>query len=334
MFKPELCNLCGDCLMRCQWIETDREQAVAWRRSLLEGKDCEVLERCITCYACNEYCPEGANPFDRIAELQEQYHRLLSADALQTAEARYVFSGELRDVPQAETVMSTCVFSKTDEHLIQGELYDLPKVSGRPYFCWVMFSHMGGESIQRRHAAELVDRLASTGAREIVCFHDDCYAMLARLAPDYGIEVPFRPVHLAEYLVDYLKRHSNRLRPLNLAMAYQRPCASRFTPEKEPFIDELFALAGVQRVERTWDRENALCCAGVKMMLGKGDPKPDQVKNIGDAQAAGARAMVCLCPVCIHSLSMTAAELSMPLIFIGDLARMALGEIDPPTPTL
>jgi hypothetical protein len=66
---------------------------------------------------------------------QSIYQRLLSADALQTAEARYVFSGELRDVPQAETVMSTCVFSKTDGHLIQGELYDLPKVSGRSYFC-------------------------------------------------------------------------------------------------------------------------------------------------------------------------------------------------------
>jgi Fe-S oxidoreductase len=133
--------------------------------------------------------------------------------------------------------------------------------------------------------------------------------------------------------VDYLKQHRNRLRPLNLAVAYQRPCASRFTPEKEPFIDALFELVGVQRVARTWDRENALCCAGVKMMLGQGDPKPDQVKNITDAQTAGARALVCLCPMCIHSLSMTAAERSMPLLFIGDLARMALGEIDPPAST-
>ncbi len=30
--------------------------------------------------------------------------------------------------------------------------------------------------------------------------------MLAKLAPEYGIYVPFRPVHLAEYLVEFLKK--------------------------------------------------------------------------------------------------------------------------------
>jgi len=327
MFQRELCDLCGDCLVKCQWIEADPAQAVAWMQQLLDGKPNPVLEQCITCYACNEYCPQGANPFDLIAQLQEKHHSLMSPASIHTAEQQYLFSGELREVPQAERVMSICVFGRTDAHLIQGELYDLPRVGGRPYFCWLMFSHMGAESVQRRHTAEFVSRLAATGAKEIVCFHDDCYAMLAKVAPDYGIEVPFRPIHLAEYLVEYLKRNRNRLRSLNLDIAYSRPCASRFTPEKEPFIDELFQLTGVRRVERCYDRENALCCAGIKMMLGLGDPRPDQEKNIRDAQAAGAKAMVCLCPMCMHALSATATEFQMPLLFIGDIARMALGEI-------
>ena len=36
--------------------------------------------------------------------------------------------------------------------------------------------------------------------------------------------------------------------------------------------------------------------------------------------------MVCLCPMCIHALSDVAREHEMPLVFLGDLARMALGE--------
>jgi hypothetical protein len=68
-------------------------------------------------------------------------------------------------------------------------------------------------------------------------------------------------------------------------------------------------------------------------MLGMGDPTPDQQKNIADAKSAGAHAMVCLCPMCIHSLHGVAHNNGLPLIFLGDLARMALGELTPPGST-
>jgi len=330
MFKPDLCTLCGDCLAECQWMEVERGEAVWWWRQMLEGRRTPALERCITCYACNETCPEQANPFDLIAELQEKHGLLMAREAIDKTEARYVFSGELQGLPRAERVLSTCVFGKTDPQLLQGDLYDLPQVGGKPFFCWVLFSHMCAESVQRKHARELVERLAATGAREVVCFHDDCYAMLAKLAPDYGIPVPFRPVHLSEHLVRRLEANRDRLRPLDLEIAYQRPCASRHTPEKEPFIDELFELAGVRRVERKYDRRGALCCGGVKLFLGIGDPAPDQEKNLRDAKQAGARAVVCLCPMCMRSLAGAAAGHGLPLIFLGDIARMALGEIPPP----
>jgi Fe-S oxidoreductase len=308
-------------------MDVPHDQAVQWWQQMMEGRPTPVLERCITCYACNEVCPEQANPFDLIAALQESHGVLIPRDTIRETEARYVFTGDLQGVPRAERVLSTCVFGKTDPNLMQGELYDLPRVGGRPFFCWVLFSHMCAESVQRNHAAELVARLASTGAREIVCFHDDCYAMLAKLAPDYGIPVPFRPVHLSEHLVRRLHARRERIRPLNLDIAYQRPCASRHTPEKEPWIDELFDLAGVRRVERTYDRKGALCCGGVKLFLGIGDPAPDQEKNLCDAKQAGARALVCLCPMCMRSLAGTAARHGLPVLFLGDIARMALGEI-------
>jgi len=330
VFKRDLCDFCGDCLVECQWMDIERGQAVEWIKAMLEGERTPVLEQCITCYACNELCPQGANPFDLIAELQEKHRSLSSEESALANEARYVFNKELKDYPRAERVMSVCVFGKTDANLIQGELYDLPRVGGKPYFCWVLFSHIGAESIQRKHAQELVNRLAMTGATEVVCFHDDCYAMLAKLAPDHGIEAPFRPIHLSQYLVEYLKANKERIKPLDMDIAYQRPCASRHTPEKEHYIDELFELVGARRVERNFDREKALCCAGIKMMLGAGDPRPDQEKNILDAKDAGARAMVCLCPMCMHSLAGVADDHEVPLIFIGDIARMALGEIKGP----
>ncbi len=329
MFHEERCDLCGDCLVKCQWIEADKDQAVEWMKAMRAGEHTPVVDQCITCYACNEICPQQANPFDLIAELQERDKRV-DQKIIDQTEAQFAFEGALREAPQADRLMSICVFGKTDAHLIAGELYDLPRIGGKPYFCWIMMSHMAAESIQRKRAQEFVDRLAATGAKEIVCFHDDCYSMLAAVAPEYGIKVPFKPIHLAEYLVEYLSKNKNRVKPLNMKIAYQRPCASRHTPQKEHFIDALFELCGVTRVQRTYDRENARCCAGVKLILGLGDPKPDQEINIQDAKAAGAQAMVCLCPVCIQSLTRVAQENNLPLIFIGDIARMALGEINPP----
>ncbi|MBW1806969.1 MAG: hypothetical protein JRJ87_02160, partial [Deltaproteobacteria bacterium] len=52
--------------------------------------------------------------------------------------------------------------------------------------------------------------------------------------------------------------------------------------------------------------------------------------NILDAKNAGAGVMVYLCPMCRNTLSSVAKANELPLIFIGDLARMALGEIENP----
>ena len=330
MFKRELCDFCGDCLVECQWMSVEHDQAVEWMKSLVEGNPAPVLNQCVTCFACNETCPKGANPFDLIVQLQEKHRSLVPEQTVASNEARYTFSGELTGFPKADRVMTTCVFSKTDANLIQGDIYDLPRVGGKPYFCWVLFSHLGAESVQKKHAQEFVNRLAMTGAKEVVCFHDDCYSLLASKAPEYGIRLPFRPVHLVEYLIEYLRANKDRIKPLGFDIAYQRPCASRLTPEKEHFIDEFFDLVGARRVERAYDRKGAPCCGGAKFLLGKGDPGPEQVKNILDAKNAGAKALVCLCPMCIRTLAGTASQLGLPLIFISDLARMAIGELPLP----
>jgi Fe-S oxidoreductase len=330
MFKKDQCELCGTCLTECQWMEVEQQQAIEWMKKMKEGEHTSVIDNCITCYSCNERCPNGARPFDLFASLQEKYLDPDKKPGIETMEEKFVFSGELRNIPKEDPIMTTCVFEKTDPHLIQGEIYDLPKISGKPFFCWVLFSHMRAQSVEEKHAQEFVDRLTSTGAKEIICFHDDCYAMLATLAPEYGINVPFRPIHLSEYLAGYLKKNKDRIRPLEMDIAYQRPCASKQTPEKEHFIDEVFQLAGVKRVERKYDRKNGLCCGGVKFMLDLGDPKSDQEINILDAKENGAQALVCLCPVCIHSLTGTANELELPIVFFSDIARMALGELSTP----
>ena len=72
MFDLSKCDSCGDCLVRCQYVDYDRNKAVRAITDLIEGKDAEILRACTTCMACNEYCGKGANPYDLILRLQEE----------------------------------------------------------------------------------------------------------------------------------------------------------------------------------------------------------------------------------------------------------------------
>jgi Fe-S oxidoreductase len=330
MFKPDLCTLCGNCLVKCQWMNVERKQAIVWQKAMVAGEHSPALDQCITCYACNERCPKKANPFDLHAELQEKFRSKVSEDTVNATEAKYYFTGEIKNIPHTKRIMAACIYEKTEANLLQGELYNLLRVGGKPFFCWDFFWHMGAVSVLKRHTQTFVDRLAQTGAEEVVCFHVGCYMTLFKTAPDFNIKVPFRPIHFAEYLVEYLRTHRKKIKPLNLKIAYQRPCSSRLAPDKEEMIDEIFDLTGVKRVERKYDREGALCCSSPKLMYNMGDTKKDREKNILDAKDSGAWALVYLCYVCRNMLAETANEQSLPMIFLGDIVRMALGEIDVP----
>jgi heterodisulfide reductase subunit B len=115
-------------------------------------------------------------------------------------------------------------------------------------------------------------------------------------------------------------------------VAYQRPCASRYSPKKDPFLDEIFELIGVTRVAREYDEANALCCgvevAGPNLKLfprGK-NFAPFRDKNVKDAKDHGAEAMVYLCAMCFATLNNKVREVGMKNYMISDICRLALGE--------
>lgn len=59
MWDASKCDLCGDCLVKCRYVDFDKERAVAELKLLMEGRDAEILQRCITCLACSSYCARG-----------------------------------------------------------------------------------------------------------------------------------------------------------------------------------------------------------------------------------------------------------------------------------
>jgi len=330
MWDASKCNLCGDCLTKCLYVDYDKGKAVADIRALIEGKSADILYKCVTCCACHEYCPTGADPFDLILKMQEKTGAFpISKEGVGIFSLAPGVPSQVSVGDSDKPVLSLCVM-QLPEGSVDGQMFEgMPVARGGDFFCYVGYMHAGMESPLAQNARKFIDNLAALG-KDIVFLHDDCYAMVHAKVKDYGIKVPFKYMHILEYMRNYLRDNRNKITKLNRKVAYQRPCASRFTPEKDVFVDEIFELIGVQRPPRKYERENALCCTGAFVRVYPQLAADVQARNVDDVIHCGANALITLCPMCDRVLRKPSAEKGLKKIYITDLCRMALGEKDFP----
>lgn len=328
MWDASKCNLCGDCLVKCLYVNYDKGKAVAEIKALIEGKEADILSQCVTCCGCREYCPTEADPYDLILKAQERTGAFpLPAEAAGTFDLTSMMPSEMIQGDPDKPALSLCVMERQlPDGALDSQLFEgMTVVKGGDYFCYIGYVHVAKESPIAKNAQKFIDNMASLG-KEIVFIHDDCYAMTHTKVKDYGITVPFKYMHIFEYMRNYLRDHRNNITKLGKKVAYQRPCASRYTPEKDVFLDEIFQLVGVERLKRKYDRETALCCTGPLINVNRERAVQVQARNIDDAIACGADALVTLCPMCDRVLRRPTSERGLNKIFITDLCRMALGE--------
>jgi Fe-S oxidoreductase len=326
MFIEEKCDLCGDCLVLCPYVDYERDEAIGQFKSLMQGGTPAILEECVTCVACNQFCRKGANPFDLILSRHEETGILdIPEENSQLFRNLPNTPSEVIEGEPGQPVLSLCSVGDLIPGLFEGPLFEgLTIIKGGDYFCNVGWVHLGEETPLREGAERVIRNIAAAGAEEVIFYHDDCYALMAAIAPDYGIEVPFRPIHIIEYLLDRVKENPSAVRRLGIRVAYQQPCASRYTPEKDKMLDELFRLIGVERVPREYDRLFALCCGSPMMPRDREKAMRIRERNVHDAVNSGAQAMAYLCPLCFLNLRKVAAASGLENYHIIELVKMAL----------
>jgi Fe-S oxidoreductase len=334
-YDEETCLKCEtiDCLTRCQYLSLDLDRAKEERHKILRGEDSQVLRDCVTCYACEEYCPQGNHPFYLIVDRQEQLG-VRPVPVPLTKQQVVMMAPRGKIVPEKvhAPVVNLCYFPMLKD-TVRGKLFEgASAVVGSDIFCNIMWLHFAKTSVIRERVPRMIQNLweyylKESGVDEVVCYHDECFATYTQLAPAFGIDVPFKSIHLFEYLTKRLDTLKDHIRPLGMKVAYQRPCSNRLIPETQPWVDEIFQRIGVERVEREYDRENALCCGGVFRIQQREELADDVLtRNLGDMKAAGANVCVFNCPFCFFAMGEAAAQAGLMPLMMSELCHFALGE--------
>ncbi|MFW6081112.1 MAG: heterodisulfide reductase-related iron-sulfur binding cluster [Desulfosalsimonas sp.] len=339
-FDENMCRACEtrDCLTRCQYIDLGVDEAAEEMEKIINGEESRVLHDCRTCYACEEYCPNGNHPFYLIVKRQEE----LGIDPLpepitrQGIQVGIPFRGE----PEVEEingpVLNMGVFSPLSG-LAQGKLFDGLRIISNDsrkmhhFFCQLMYLHFARISVINQRLPGVIETIEAYKPTEIVHFHDECYGTYTSYAPAFGIDVPFKSIHLFEHLYKRLNELKSEIQPLNYRVAYQRPCSSRLSPGAHAFVDKIFEMVGVDHVSRSYEDENALCCGStILSQKKKGSRKfclDQQRKNIEDMKQAGAQLCIFNCPACMQTIGKQVAEHGIMPIWMSDLCRMAIREL-------
>jgi hypothetical protein len=299
-------------------------------QKIINGEDSFVLQDCVTCCACEEYYKMGNHPFYLIVERQEEKGILPAPRSIATMWVNQTaMRGRFTVSKIGEKALSFC-FIPIFPFLATGKLFDSISPSyimDEEFFCNAVFLHYAKMSVIKERLPKVIENIGKLGIKELICLHDECYGTFNSLAPAYGMEVPFKTTHYFEYLYNRLKELKDEIKPLNVKVAYERPCSNRLSPQTQHFVDDIFNLIGAHGMKREYVGENALCCAEV-IRMGQGYKLADDVqkRNIDDMVNAGAEYCVFNCPFCQFNIGEKVAKRGIKPIHIIDLSKMTIGE--------
>ena len=332
-FDEHVCATCptADCLVKCQYLKLDRDEAHREMMKIARGEDSSVLHDCMTCYGCEEYCPRGNHPYYLICERREEKGFYTASRPITN---QWINMTQMQGKPLVGKVkdkaLSSCFIPALGE-MGSGEIFKEVAsaiVFGAEFMCPAVHTHFAKMSVVKERLPLVIDNFVKLGAKEVICLHDECYGTYTSIAPAYGLAVPFKPVYYMDFLLDRLKELKDRLKPLNIKAAYQRPCSNRLIPDKHPLVKKILDFIGVELLEREYQGENSLVLR--EKYFDRSPVINWPMKCSGETSRiwckAEPRYCVFNCPACQSTLSGKVAKKGLKPVHIIDLCKMAIGE--------
>ncbi len=360
-FREDLCDLCGQCFHLCPVLQLPLEESKKEIRRLIEGKDSKyVLSRCNTCFSCNLYCPQNANPYQLILERWNDQYKKIGAPPLMkfvcpteepnawqllniflsNEEKRYVYKW-MNTIPKPNDIV---LFIDTFIHLFPfilggSKLLDFfTPIDKLDRWC------AGGYLYQLGYM-DLVQEISEATKKDLDKWN------VKKVVPTLdAIDHMFREVHPKEMGVNhdqeftslnnfiYEKINSGEInlpKKLNLTVTIHDNCFSK--AEGGAYWDaprEILEKCGCEILEMKHIRKDSLCCgfgtgvSWVKNISIPFDMISQGAKKFKEAEDTRAKALVTYCGGCLYLLWATRELIGskIEIFHIIEVVRMAMGE--------
>ena len=296
----------------------------------------EAFYSCTTCQACTYFCPAQVRVDEIVEEVRKKLYKagftpepvlgvrdniFKTGNVYASAKAdrtdifpaplkEKIQTGQLKS--QAETFLFMgCVPSYLDMKMVPSLLKPLD-AAGVKYTtlgteegcCGFPLFLMGTDEFEP-HAKKVIERIKTSGAKELVTPCAGCYKTFKKIYPDVGdlgMEV-YHSVHYLEKLINEGKIKFDG--DLGKKVTYHDPCdlGRAFKVFEEP-RNILKAIPGLELVEMARNRLQARCCGGGGGVLANNPEMAVDMaaERVRDALAVGAEIIVSGCAACKDNL--------------------------------
>ena len=261
----------------------NREEAIDEKKKLLEGEDSPVLKRCISCYACNVFCPNDCRPYELITG---RWHQRYCREGL-PLKAEYLmphkkpnFRSDLtkhmsnrekallkkwqQTRPEGEVVLYPGCNYMALPHLLDASfMRGVPVAGSWDLCCGEMYFRMGLFDQVRLTAEGLSEYYRDKEIGTMLFSCPACMNMFKKVLPEqFGAEFNFKIEYLGSYLLGKIER--GEIRPqkkINKTVAVHDSCHARVVGnEVMDAARQVLEETGVTIEEMALNREDGLCC--------------------------------------------------------------------------
>ncbi|MFW9948983.1 MAG: (Fe-S)-binding protein [Candidatus Thorarchaeota archaeon] len=363
-FKQEKCNLCGFCFNKCPVLKLSITESQKEIKRLIEnGKSKYVLPKCNSCFSCNIYCPQQANPYQLILERWNSLYKTRGAPPIY----RFVCPTEVPNIWQLLNIF----LSNEEKRLINRWVTQIPKTNEQILLIGNythLFPFIFDESrllndytpVSRIDQWEAGAYLYQGGYLDLVkqiairCDNDfKQWGVKKVITPLDAVHYMFSEVHPKEMLINHHQQFVNfndlileeiksgKLslpNKLNLDITIHDNCYSKVLGGAFWEVPrEILQKCGCNLKEMKHIKEDSLCCgfgAGaswIKNISIPFDIISEGIKKFNEAMETGADGLVTYCSGCLYLLWATKELLgyNIDLYHIIEIVRMAMGESIP-----
>ncbi len=284
----DACKECGQCLANCRYIHLPASDAVREIKNLNQGNTSFILENCISCYACNTFCPNNAHPYERILfAMKERY----DTDGL-PKRASYLLPGRRpnfredltydpaekalhtrwnTDTPPAKTVLYPGCNLLSMPLLATGKVFEKLPVWGRWDLCCGEMYFRTGLLDKAEETAHKLTRFYSTkDIKEMVFVCPACYNMFTIVLPQqFGARFNFKTTFFTDWFLQEIENGTFDIKEtLTGSVVIHDSCHGRILGNS--FMEkqrQLLKRLGLEVNETQLNRDKGLCCgmaAGAK----------------------------------------------------------------------